>query len=49
MKNKDNNNFQLTMTEEEIFDTFHYNQQYLIDNQIPEDVLRWALQRVSGC
>ena len=47
MKNKDNNNFQLTMTEEEIFDTFHYNQQYLIDNQIPEDVLRWALQRAN--
>ena len=47
MKNNNNNNFQLTMTEEEILDTFRYNQQYLIDNQIPEDVLRWALQRAN--
>lgn len=45
--NNNNNNFQLTMSEEEIFDTFRYNQQYLIDNQIPEDVLRWALQRAN--
>lgn len=38
-------NFTLTMTEDEIIDMFKYNVEYIIENQIPEDILRWVLQR----
>ena len=37
--------FMLTMDCNEIIKTFNYNVEYIIQNQIDEDVLRWALQR----
>ena len=40
-----NYNFNLTMTRDEISSTFSNNVEYIIEKQVPEDVLRWVLQR----
>lgn len=45
MRKQDYYYFMLTMSDDEINATFNYNVEYIIQNQIDEDVLRWALQR----
>lgn len=45
MKKENYYHFMLTMNCDEIIETFNCNVEYIIENQIDEDVLRWALQR----
>lgn len=40
-----NYNFNLTMDGYELDKIFNCNWEYIVENQVPEDVLRWALQR----
>lgn len=38
----------LTLSEQQIRETFNYNVEYIIEKQIPEEVLGWALQRENN-